>query len=87
MNGRTQLLPKARIVLIYFSCSGNNDQAVINDSNAKDHTVGAASGVKKAVQEDGISLPIQTVGPASRYRSAESYWSKPIIGNPRVYQL
>ncbi|MES9993795.1 MAG: hypothetical protein ABW098_17735 [Candidatus Thiodiazotropha sp.] len=51
--------------------SGSEDQAVVSDSNAKDLAVSAASGVKQAVDENGITLPFQTAARASKSYSID----------------
>lgn len=44
--------------------TGVESQAVVNESNAKDLGISAASAVKHGVDEDGIVLPVQTVSTA-----------------------
>jgi hypothetical protein len=40
--------------------SGSESQAVVNEDNAKDLAVAAASGAKRAVDNDGVTFPMQT---------------------------
>ncbi|PVV16503.1 MAG: hypothetical protein B6D77_00930 [gamma proteobacterium symbiont of Ctena orbiculata] len=51
--------------------TGNESEAVVNDSNAKDLAIGAASAVKQGVDENGIVLPAQT--------AAKAYNPTPIV--------
>lgn len=50
--------------------SGSEGQAVVSDSNAKALAIGAASGVKQAVEEQGMRLPLQMSAQASKLYSA-----------------
>lgn len=43
----------------YNGYSGSEDQAVVNETNAKDLAIGSASGMKQAVDENGILFPMQ----------------------------
>ncbi|MCU7841052.1 MAG: hypothetical protein KZQ94_16940 [Candidatus Thiodiazotropha sp. (ex Troendleina suluensis)] len=62
--------------------TGSESQAVVSETNAKDLAITAASGVKRAVDENGITFPMQSVAtrPAANALNATSeYASREIV--------